>query len=265
MFIPVFFFGSEYAQISLGKSASQAGIILLYFFIGFVIAAQIGGRMLDRGGAKRPVVIGCVLGAVGFWLWAGSVTDLSFSAQQWYIILAGAGMGFMLGPASTDAVNRASTALLRRGHRHHPDGQELRRQPGPRHPRHRSWSPDMRHQVTYVADRPGRAQRAGAAPRPRSCPRPGAAAAASASIPHFIRLDFAHATQTVLYIMAAVMAVAAVVAFVGLRAGRAGGACGRIGHRGRAGRRGECRHADAGSRGLGAVPEPVSGPRLVLS
>jgi MFS family permease len=42
-FIPVFFFASEYAQISLGKSASQAGLFLLYFFLGFVVAAQIGG------------------------------------------------------------------------------------------------------------------------------------------------------------------------------------------------------------------------------
>ena len=55
-FVPVFFFASEYAQISLGDTASNAGLFLLYFFIGFVIAAQIGGRMLDRGGAKRPVV-----------------------------------------------------------------------------------------------------------------------------------------------------------------------------------------------------------------
>src|ERR1700761_3882324 len=38
-FIPVFFFASEYAQISLGKSASNAGVFLLYYFIGFVIAA----------------------------------------------------------------------------------------------------------------------------------------------------------------------------------------------------------------------------------
>ncbi len=38
--------------------------------------------MLDRGGAKRPVVLGCVLGAVGFWLWAGNVTGLNFSTQQ---------------------------------------------------------------------------------------------------------------------------------------------------------------------------------------
>ena len=49
-FIPMFFFASEYAQISLHKKASQAGIVLLFFFIGFVVAAQIGGRILDREG-----------------------------------------------------------------------------------------------------------------------------------------------------------------------------------------------------------------------
>ncbi len=83
-------------------------MILLFFFIGFVIAAQIGGRLLDRVGAKRPVLLGCVLGAVGFWLWGGKVTGLDFGSQQWFIALSGAGMGFMLGPSSTDAVNRAS-------------------------------------------------------------------------------------------------------------------------------------------------------------
>ena len=108
VFVPVFFFASEYAQIALGKTASQAGLVLLYFFLGFVVAAQIGGRMLDRRGAKRPVVLGCALGAVGFWLWAGKVTGLDFGSQIWFIVLAGAGMGLMLGPASTDAVNRAS-------------------------------------------------------------------------------------------------------------------------------------------------------------
>jgi predicted MFS family arabinose efflux permease len=107
-FIPVFFFASEYAQIALGKTPSEAGLYILYFFIGFVIAAQIGGRMLDRIGAKRPVVLGCAISAVGFWLWASKVTGLSLSSQEWYIIIAGAGMGMMLGPASTDAVNRAS-------------------------------------------------------------------------------------------------------------------------------------------------------------
>ena len=44
VFIPIFFFASEYAQISLGKEAQQAGLYLLYFFLGFVVTSQIGGR-----------------------------------------------------------------------------------------------------------------------------------------------------------------------------------------------------------------------------
>src|ERR1700753_887886 len=97
-FVPIFFFASEYAQISLGKTASNAGVFLLYFFIGFVIAAQIGGRMLDRAGAKRPVVLGCALAAVGFFLWAGKVTGLRSGSQVIWIIVGGAGMGLILGP-----------------------------------------------------------------------------------------------------------------------------------------------------------------------
>jgi hypothetical protein len=42
---------------------------------------------------------------------------------------------------------------------------------------------------------------------------------ASAAIPHFVRLDFAYATRSVLYVMAAIMAAAAMVAVAGLRRG----------------------------------------------
>ena len=107
VFVPLFFFASEYAQISLGKSASGAGLYLLYFFLGFVIASQIGGRMLDRGGARRPVIWAarCRRSASTS---GGKGHRLDFGAQIWYIVLAGAGVGMMLAPASTDAVNRAS-------------------------------------------------------------------------------------------------------------------------------------------------------------
>src|SRR5450755_2403193 len=108
-FIPIFFFASEYAQISLNDSANKAGIFLLFFFLGFVVSSQIGGRILDREGAKRAVVLGCAIAAVGFGLWASKVTTLNFEDQRWWIIVAGAGMGLLLGPANTDAVNRAST------------------------------------------------------------------------------------------------------------------------------------------------------------
>ncbi len=107
VFIPFFFFGSFYAQVSLGKSASNAGVYLLYFFIGFVIMAQVGGRILDKRGARPAVLLGSALGAVGFYLLAGKLTDLSLGAQSFYVALAGGGLGLMLGVASTDAVNRA--------------------------------------------------------------------------------------------------------------------------------------------------------------
>jgi len=218
-FIPVFFFASLYAQVALGKSSSEAGLYLLYFFIGFVIAAQTGGRMLDRIGAKRPVVLGCVLAAVGFWLWAGKVTDLNFSAQQWYVILAGGGMGFMLGPASTDAVNRASrfsygeaTGITQTVRNYAASlglavlGTLLVSQ--------------LRSHVTSSLTARG-VPAARAAQEAASISQfQGGSSQGAASIPHFIRLDFAYACRAVFYAMAIFMAVAAIVALVGLRGGR---------------------------------------------
>jgi EmrB/QacA subfamily drug resistance transporter len=107
VFVPFFFFASVYSQVSLGESSSNAGIYLLYFFIGFVVMAQVGGRILDRRGARLAAVLGSAIAAVGFYLLAGKLTDLSLHAQTIYIIIAGGGLGLMLGPVSTDAVNRA--------------------------------------------------------------------------------------------------------------------------------------------------------------
>ena len=68
-FVPLFFFASMYAQISLGESASETGLYLLIFFAGFATASQWGGSMLDKVGARRAVVLGCAVAAVGFYLW----------------------------------------------------------------------------------------------------------------------------------------------------------------------------------------------------
>ncbi len=106
-FIPLFFFASTYAQISLGNSASEAGIYLLTFFAGFAVAAQIGGRILDERGARPAVVAGCAIAAAGFFLWARKLPGLEYSSQWLYIVIAGAGVGLILGPSNTDAVNRA--------------------------------------------------------------------------------------------------------------------------------------------------------------
>ncbi len=106
-FVPMFLFASEYAQISLGYGSGEAGLYLLTFFAGFATAAQVGGRILDQRGARPSVVAGCVISAVGYFLWARQMPDLNFNNQWYWVVVAGAGMGLVLGPASTDAVNRA--------------------------------------------------------------------------------------------------------------------------------------------------------------
>jgi EmrB/QacA subfamily drug resistance transporter len=107
-FVPLFFFASIYAQVAIGDSASDAGLYLLVFFGGFAVAAQWGGRILDGYGARIPVTIGCAVAAVGFYLWGTRLSSLSLGSQWPYLALAGAGMGLVLGPVSTDAINRAA-------------------------------------------------------------------------------------------------------------------------------------------------------------
>jgi EmrB/QacA subfamily drug resistance transporter len=216
-FIPVFFFAALYGQIALAEKATTASLLILYFFLGFVVCAQIGGRMLDRIGAKRPVVLGCVLAAAGFALWAGKATDLHAGAQVWYIVLAGAGMGLMLGQANTDAINRASrysygeatgitqtvrnygaslgfailgTLLITRFRTAITTSLTSQGLPGP----------------AATAQAAKIAQLQGGNGNP-------------AAIPAFIRADFAAATRDVLYAMAVIMAIAALVALRGLRRG----------------------------------------------
>jgi MFS family permease len=216
-FIPVFFFASLYGQIALAEKATTSSLLILYFFIGFVVFAQLGGRMLDRTGARRPVLFGSVLAAVGFGLWASNVTGLRVGSQVIWIVMAGAGMGLMLGQANTDAINRASrysygeaTGITQTVRNYGASlgfailGTILITQ--------------FRSMITNSLVAKG-------------LPGPAAAAQAAkiaqlqggngnpASIPAFIRADFAGATRDVLFGMTVIMAVAALVALRGLRRG----------------------------------------------
>ena len=222
VFVPFFFFGSVYAQVALGKNSSQAGEYILWFFVGFVIAAQVGGRILDRRGARPSVLIGSALGAVGFYLLAGKLTDLSLGAQRLDIALAGAGLGLMLGPASTDAVNRAPSTSYSEVTGITQTARNFGASLGlavlgailisaQHHQRHRR------------ADQARRPQRR-RAPSRRIVRRTGAAGRdrfrTPAALVHDVQLAFAHSTQTVFYIMAGVLAATFIVTLRWLPRGR---------------------------------------------
>jgi EmrB/QacA subfamily drug resistance transporter len=222
VFIPFFFFASIYAQVSLGESASNAGLYIMYFFLGFVILSQVGGRILDKRGARPAVVLGSAIAAVGFYLLAGKLTDLSLHAQRIYVMIAGGGLGLMLGTASTDAVNRAPstsysevTGITQTARNFGASlglavlGAILISQD-----RINVSGALTKHGVsTAVAHRIAASFGAGT-------PSSGARSGHSAALAHDVQLAFAHSTQTVFYIMAGVMAATFLVALRRLPRGR---------------------------------------------
>ena len=106
-FVPLFFFASMYAQISLGESASETGLYLLIFFAGFAVASQWGGKILDSVGARPAVVLGCAVAAVGFYLWGKSPDPTSRSATSGTTSSSPEpGSAWCSSPANTDALNR---------------------------------------------------------------------------------------------------------------------------------------------------------------
>ena len=125
-------------------------------------------------------------------------------------------MGLMLGPASTDAVNRASrlsygeaTGITQTVRNYAASlglailGSVLVSQ--------------LHSRVTTSLTAQGLTHQAASAEA--STIAQSRSADTTGAIPHFIRLDFAHSIQSVLYGMSGIMAVAALIAFVGLSRG----------------------------------------------
>ena len=133
VFVPFFFFASVYAQVSLGESRVERRRL----------PAVLLPRLRDRRPGRRagsstsaaparPVVLGCAIGAVGFFLLAGKLTDLSLSAQWPYDRCSpAAGIGLDARPGQHRRGQPRAEHELQRGHRHHPDRAQLRRQPRP--------------------------------------------------------------------------------------------------------------------------------------
>jgi len=214
VFVPFFFFASVYSQVSLGKTSSQAGLYLLYFFLGYVVASQVGGRILDRRGARPAIVFGCAISAVGFFLLAGKLTDLSLSKQWLFVAIAGAGIGLMLTPASTDAVNRAPSTAYSEATGITQTARNFGASLGLA-----VLGTVLIHRVNINVT--GALTRAGvpsgvAHRTASSFGLGGSASGSGAGRPHAlvrdVQLAFAHSTQTVFYIMAAVMAATFLVA-----------------------------------------------------
>jgi fucose permease len=183
--------------------------------------SQIGGRILDRRGARPAVVLGSGLAAVGFYLLAGRLTDLSLSSQWVYVMVAGGGIGLMLTPASTDAVNRGPSSSysevtgITQTARNFGASLGLAILGAVLVSRNDT-------NVTRSLARAGVPQSVAhrVAASLGSAAGPQSGSGQSHALVHDVQLAFAHSTQTVFYIMAAVMAATFLVTLRGLPRGR---------------------------------------------
>jgi EmrB/QacA subfamily drug resistance transporter len=104
-------FGAIWVQHVLGFSPILAGVSLLPLTLPLLVLAPRAGALYDRIGPRLPVAAGATAVAVAL-AWTAAVLD--HRAYGWIVpgyVLMGVGLGLMMTPANTDAMNTAPPRL----------------------------------------------------------------------------------------------------------------------------------------------------------
>lgn len=91
-------------QLGAGKTSFQAGLLTLGYLIAILLTIRVGEKLLQKWGARKPMIIGCIITGTGIFM-----TSLTFILAAQYMVIAtigftlfGIGLGFYATP-STDA------------------------------------------------------------------------------------------------------------------------------------------------------------------
>jgi len=105
--ISLIVFGAIYLQTNLLFSPLKAGLAIMPIILSVVAMSQVSGRLFDRVGVKIPALTGAFLIALGFFSQAPFLERGEFLMILPGMIVLGFGIGFVMVPTSTDALNRA--------------------------------------------------------------------------------------------------------------------------------------------------------------
>jgi EmrB/QacA subfamily drug resistance transporter len=103
--LAMFFFLALYMQNTRGYSPLEAGVRFLPSTVVIIFAGPIAGRLSDRIGPRPLMTVGLTLTAVSLF-WQGHLAvDTSYAFLAPAFVLMGLGMGLVMSPMSTAAMN----------------------------------------------------------------------------------------------------------------------------------------------------------------
>ena len=94
------FLSTQYLQFVLGYSPSAAGVRVLPYAAGMLVAAPLSAKLVASFGTKRIVTIGMLLFSAGLAVAATVTTDSGYALLAIALVLMGTGMGLAGAPAT---------------------------------------------------------------------------------------------------------------------------------------------------------------------
>src|SRR3954454_19348485 len=108
--LAMFFFMALYMQNILRYSPLEAGIRFLPSTVVIIFTAPLAGRLTDRIGAKIPIAVGLSLASLALYMQSRVTADTSYSYLLPWFSVMGLGMGLVMSPMSTAAMNSVAVA-----------------------------------------------------------------------------------------------------------------------------------------------------------
>lgn len=100
-------YGSLYMQSFLGFTPLQAGLGTLPLLVPVLVVIHFAGRMYDRHGPRRPIMLGLSFVVVGTMIETIGVCALHYPTLALGMAVLGTGCGFAMSPANADSLSRA--------------------------------------------------------------------------------------------------------------------------------------------------------------